>query len=292
MMTEEFTIYTLTMSSAGCATVALYPAAARWWNRLAGRIEQHQQVRAEKAAKALDELFVDVQPKWLKIAYGLGPLGAGCAAFLVTRNLWLALLGMGVGRIVPDLWVREIRARRKRKFQAQLVDALFILSSSLRAGLSMTQAFEQLEAEMSPPASQEFGLMMKAHRLGLTLEEALQRLNARTPCDELNLITTAVLVARETGGDITHIINQLIAAIRDRKKLRDKVTTLTLQGRLQAYIMSALPLVFAMFIRSFNPRYFDLVFEDPTGRLLLVTAAVLWVTGMVFLLRLSRVETI
>lgn len=290
MVAEELVFCGLTMGAAGCAAVATYPLAMRWWTRVAGGIEQYQQVKVEKAAKALDELFVEVKPRWLKIAYGVGPILAGFVAFVVTNKLWAALLGMVIGRLVPDFWVREVTARRKRKFQAQLVDALFILSSSLRAGLSMTQAFEQLEAEMSPPASQEFGLMMKAHRLGLTLEESLQRLNGRMPCDELNLITTAVLVSRETGGDITHIISQLIATIRERKKLKDKVTTLTLQGRLQAYLMSALPLLFATFIRSFNPRYFDPLLEDPTGKMLMVASVVLWMVGMVLLFRMSKVD--
>jgi tight adherence protein B len=291
MAGEDLLFYGLTMSSAGCAAVATYPLLARWWTWLAGGIEHYHQGRVEQTVKVLDELFVEMPPRWLKVAYGVGPLSAGLLAFLMFGNFWLALAGTVVGFLIPDLYVREARRQRQRQFRGQLVDALFILSSSLRAGLSLTQAFEQLETEMSPPASQEFGLMMKAHRLGLTLEESLQRINQRMPSDELNLVTTAVLVARETGGDITTIINQLIATIRERKKLSDKVVTLTLQGRLQAYIMSALPLLFATFIRSTNPRYFDIMLNDPTGRTLLMVAGGLWVVGMVLLMRLSKVET-
>jgi len=165
-----------------------------------------------------------------------------------------------------------------------------MLSSSLRAGLSLTQAFEQLEAEMPPPLSQEFGLMMKAHRLGRTLEEALQGLNARIPCEEMNLITVAVLVARETGGDISNILDQLIDTIRERSKLSEKVKTLTTQGRLQAYIMSILPLAFFMFVRTFNRDHFSVMLEEPLGQMLLLLAVVLWAVGMILLFRLSKVE--
>jgi len=196
-----------------------------------------------------------------------------------------------LGVFVPDAWVKYRHAVRQRKFKAQLVDALLILSSSLRAGLSLTQAFEQLEAEISPPASQEFGLMLKAHRVGRTLEEALQGLNARMPSEELQLMTTAVLVARETGGDVTEVINQLVTTIRDRQKLGDKVKTLTLQGKLQAYLLSALPVVFAVFVRTFNPKFFNVLLEDQTGRMVLGAACVLWVIGMVLLMRMSRVRT-
>lgn len=290
MFADETLIYGLTMGSAGCAAVAAYPLAARAWNLVAGRVERYQERKVEKAAKVLDELFVTVQPKWLKVVYGLGPMAAGFLAYVASNSVGFALLGMVAGALVPDLAVRQARALRARKFHAQLVDALFILSSGLRAGLSITQAFEQLETEIGPPASQEFGLMMRAHRFSLTLEESLQRLNERMPSEELNLITTAVLVARETGGDITNIISQLIMTIRERKKLKDKVMTLTLQGRLQAYIMSLLPVGFAVFVRSSSPHYFDIMLEDPTGRMLLLIAAALWMVGMVLLVKMSKVD--
>lgn len=290
MMQPELVIYGLALGSAGTAALALSPLVTRLYDRTAGKVERYQQAKVEKATKALDEIFVDVKPRWLKMAYGLGPAAASVAAFLVTESVPLACVGAVAGLILPDVWVRQTRARRKRRFQAQIVDALFILSSSLRAGLSLTQAFEVLEAEMPPPASQEFGLVIKAHRLGRGFEEALQSLNERMPCGELNLITTAILVARETGGDITAIIGQLITTIREKKKLNDKVMTLTMQGRLQAYIMSFLPILFAVFVRTFNPHYFDVLLGDPTGSLLLMAAGGLWAVGMVLLLKLSKVD--
>lgn len=289
-MNSELVLYGLAAGSAGCAVAVTWPWVSRAWDRLGGRLEAYQQARVEQTAKALDDLFMEAQPRWLRIAYGVGPVSLGLLAFVLSTNVWIGLAGVAAGAVLPDVWLRQMQRVRQRAFQAQLVDALFILSSSLRAGLSLTQAFEQLESEMPPPASQEFGLMMKAHWLGLPLDQALQRLNARMPCEELNLITTAVLMAKETGGDITTIINQLITTIRERKKLNDKVATLTLQGKVQAYVMSALPIVFAVFVRSFNPHYFDILFQDPVGRSIIALSVALWVVGMVLLLRLSRVD--
>ena len=290
MTSQELTIYSLTVGSAGCAAVSFYPGMALLWRRALGRIEAYQQVKVRHASQVLDDLFMEVKPRWLRVAYGVGPILVGLVVFIFVNNFWLAMLGMLFAVALPDAWVRQSRAARRRRFNAQLVDALFILSSSLRAGLSMTQAFEQLEAEMAPPASQEFGLMMKAHRLGLTMEEALQALNERMPSDALNLVTTAVLVGRETGGDITNIISQLVTTIRERKKLQDKVQTLTLQGRLQAYIMSMLPILFAVFVRSTNPGYFDLLLNTHIGNVLILVACSLWAVGIFFLVRLSKVE--
>ena len=267
-----------------------FPVLSGVWTGLATRIEQFQQGKVDTTRKVLDDLFLDIEPRWLKVAYGAAPLGMGLLVFLLTTHIVLALVGMGLGLLAPDLWVRASRVMRRRQFSAQLVDALFILSSSLRAGLSLPQAFEQLESEMVPPASQEFGLMMKGHRLGLTLEEALNRLNERMPSEELKLITTAVLVSRETGGDVTTIIHQLITTIRERKKLEEKVKTLTLQGKLQAYIMSALPILFLFAMHVMNAQYFDLLLNEPTGQTILFMACILWLVGMVLLMRLSKVD--
>ncbi len=286
----EISFYGLTIGSAGCAAAGVYPVVARLWNRSASRVARYQQAKVSRASKALDDLFVEVRPAWLTAVLSVGPLAAAFAVFLVSNHLMATGLTFVGGLVLPDLWVRGLRAMRVRRFRAQLVDALFILSSSLRAGLSLTQAFEELESELGPPASQEFGLMLKAHRLGRPLEEALALLNARLPCDELQLMTTSMLVARETGGDVTGIISQLITTIRERKKLSEKVKTLTLQARLQAYIMSVLPLLFATFIRAVNPQYFNTLLEDSVGRFILVLAAVLWLVGMALLLKMSRVE--
>lgn len=289
-MLDLLTIYWLAGGAAGSAAHATYPAVSRIWPSLAHRIRRYQQVRVTKAARNLDEMFMDVRPAWLAVIYGIGPIVCGVVAFFFVHNLLITLLVVAASVVLPDLWLKLSKELRKRKFQNQLLDVLFLLSSSLRAGLSLTQALETIEAEMSPPASQEFGLMIKAHRLGRPLDEAFKILNDRMACEELNLITTAMLVARETGGDVTRIINEVIGTIREKKKLTDKLRTLTLQGKLQAYIMSLLPLMFASFIGTFNKNYFDLMLNDPLGNMMLMAAIGLWIGGMFLLFKLSRVE--
>ena len=283
-------VYGLTMGSIGVAASVAYPAVEELWWRMAGLAERFGQAKAERAGRTLDEIFVEVKADRLKRLYALGPLAGGLAAYLLFRSVWLAIGGAVLGLVLPDLWVRQVRAMRHARFHAQLVDALFIISSSLKAGLSLIQAMEVVESEMGPPISQEFGLMVKAHRLGRTFEESLRSLNERMQSEEVNLITTALLVGRETGGDVTEIIGRLIATIREKKKLTEKTKTLTLQGRLQAYIMSALPVGFVLVIRTFNSHYFDPMLGMGLGRSLIVLAVLLWLGGMVILLKLCKVE--
>ena len=286
----EVIAYSSTAISAGSAGLAIYPWLSKLWLRFVGRATQYQQVRFQEASRVLDDIFLDVKPLWLRIAYGVGPVGCGLLVYIFTNNPILTVIGAIVGIVVPDVWVRQTRAYRRKKFSGQLVDSLLILSSSLKAGLSLTQAFETVEAEMPAPMSQEVGFMMKAYRLGLSFEEALQGLNRRMPSDELKLITLAILVGRETGGDVTRNIDQLVSTIRQRKKLNDQVKTLTLQGKLQAYIMSALPLVFAAAVRTIQPDYFEVLMRDPDGQMALAIAVLLWIVGMILLFKLSKVK--
>jgi len=287
---SEVVMYSLACGSAGYLAYAVYPGFSAVSQRLLGQLERHQVEKAGKAAKVMDDMFMDVKPAWLTLSYRLAPFIGVAVVYLIWNNIFVALLGAVVAMILPDFMVKHAAIQRRKAFAAQLVDVLFMLSSSLRAGLSLTQAFEILESEMSPPSSQEFGLMIKAHRVGVPLEDALQGLNQRMVCEEMNLITTAVLMARATGGDVTKVINQLITTIREKRKLDDKVKTLTLQGKLQAVIMSGLPIIFAVFVRSSNPGYFDLLLHDKLGNTLLFVAIGLWIVGVIILVKVSKVD--
>ena len=287
---EDLVLYGMVMGSAGLAARAAYPAAEQLWLRWMNLHKAYQQHKAEQARKVLDDIFVDVTQSRLKLLYGLTPVAAAAAGWLLFQTVWMAVAGLVIGIVLPDVIVRQIKARRIAKFLNQLVDALFITSSSLKAGLSLIQALEVVQEEMPSPISQEFGLIIKAHRLGRTFEESLQKLNDRIPTEEVNLMTTALLVGRETGGDVTEIISQLITTIREKKKLNEKVKTLTLQGKMQAYLMSVLPVAFVFVVRTFNPDYFTLMVTTAFGRMLILLAFILWLCGMFTLIKASKVD--
>ena len=172
-------------------------------------------------------------------------------------------------------------------FQSQLVDSLMILSSSLRAGLSLIQAMEVLCEEMPPPISQEFGLVLKENRWGVSLEESLNKLRERMPLEETNLIVSSVLVARETGGELTKVFARLTDTIRNNVKLKEKIATLTLQGKLQGLIMTFLPVGFTFFIYKQNPDHFNIMLEAELGRILIGVAIFLQLLGMFLIKKIS-----
>jgi tight adherence protein B len=278
------------IGSIGCTVFVAYPLVVGGGRDAAARLERYQLMKASRTAKIFDDMFLEVKPAWVAMGYWVTPLAGALIAYFATGNMLVAAAAGGAATLIPGLWLKYARAQRQRAFSNQLVDMLFMLSSSLRAGLSLMQAFEVLETELGVPASQEIGLMMKAHRVGLSFDEALQGMNRRMGSDELNLIVTAILLARSTGGDVTKVIGQLITTIRDKKRINEKVISLTLQGKLQGILMSILPVFFAMSVRSMNPRYFDIMFTDPLGKTLLITAAMLWIVGMLLMFRFSKVE--
>jgi len=127
-------------------------------------------------------------------------------------------------------------------------------------------------------------------KVGVTLEEALMRLDRRMPSEEMTLVSSAVMVARETGGDLTRVFSRLVETIRDRIKLRELVATLTLQARLQSFIISAIGPVFFLIVRKMDPNHFNVMWEDEYGRIMLLAAIVLQVVGIFLIFLFGRVR--
>lgn len=201
-----------------------------------------------------------------------------------------ALIGLTIGFLIPSIAVKRIIVNRKNKFSSQISDGLIILSSCLKGGLSLLQAVEALVEELPAPISQEFGLILRENKMGMSLEESFEKLNKRLPSEELNLLTTAILVSRETGGDITQLFGTLINTIRAKLKLSDNVKTLSMQGKIQGVIMSILPIIFTMMVYSFNPHYFDVMLANSMGRALLVYAVISEIVGIFLIRAFSRMN--
>lgn len=238
----------------------------------------------------LKEVFLDMDPQKLFILNIASPTLLCVAALVITKSLMGSLIGLGVGFAIPAFVVKNLISARKAKFQSQITDGLMILSSCLKGGLSLLQSIEALVEELPPPLSQEFGLILRENKMGIALEESFENLNKRMPSEELNLLTTAILVARETGGDITLLFDRLVNTIRAKVKLNDSVKTLSMQGKIQGVVMSGLPIGFAILVVSFQPNYFDIMLSSAMGRGLLIYAVISEVIGMYMIRMFSRVN--
>lgn len=252
---------------------------------------QLRQIDQQK--KNLKEMMLFINPKKLFLFNVICPLASAILFALLGLKFGSLiigiLIGIAVGFLIPSVVIKNMLAMRKNKFKVQISDGLMILSSCLKGGLSLLQAIEVLVEELPPPISQEFGLILRENKMGMSLEESFEKLNRRLPSEELNLLTTSILVARETGGDITQLFGTLINTIRAKLKIMDSVKTLSLQGKIQGVVMSMLPIVFTLAVYSFNPHYFDIMLGSPTGRMLLIYAVISEIIGIFMIKIFSKV---
>jgi tight adherence protein B len=248
-----------------------------------------KQKREEKIVADLEEHFIFWEKKKL-VLLGLSPVFFAGTGLLLTRNLLGVIIGFLLGLAAPNLMINFSKRQRIKKFQGQLVDCLMILSSSLKAGLSFVQAIEVLCEEMPPPAAEEFKLILKENKWGIPLEESLEKLRKRIPIEEVNLIVTSILIARESGGEFPRVLSRLTETIRDNAKLKEKISTLTLQGRLQGYIMMGLPFVFTFFVYRQNPEHFDVMLQTSMGKMMIIVAVALQLVGMFLIYRISKTK--
>ena len=257
---------------------------------LAKRYKDLREKGLKQATGSLEEMFVIINRKKLVLFYALSPVILGAIAFILFAHPIAVFIGIIFGFSLPSMVLKIMAQMRRKKFQIQLIDALTSLSQSLKAGLSLLQAMEVLVEEMPPPLSEEFGLIIKENKMGKKLEESFEALNKKMDFDDLNLMTTAILVARETGGNLTDVFSNLANTIRQKRRIADQVTTLTTQARWQGIIMSALPVVFAFFIFNLNPDYLTTMLNSNIGRMLLLWCVVSELIGAFLLNRLSRID--
>lgn len=177
--------------------------------------------------------------------------------------------------------VRGRETRRLAELEEQLVDALLILSGSLKAGRSLEQGFDLVQKSLPPPISQEFFLVLQNQSLGMPFERSLRQMLERVPSKDFRLFVTATLFQRETGGNIISLYDQIIAAVGERKKMRGKVESLTVQGRYSAYVIATLPIALFAALGMLNPEYVSVFWRVDWAKSLFVLAIVLEVSGII-----------
>jgi len=190
------------------------------------------------------------------------------------------LAGGGLGLLIPYKILARRRKRRLQKFEKQLPDALDLLARGLRAGHAFPSGLQQVAKEMPDPLGTEFFRTFREFNHGLDLNNALLNLCDRIDLRDLSFFTTAVLIQRETGGNLTEILEKISILIRERFKLRDQVKALTAEGRLSGLILLILPPLLAGILMLVNPAYESQLFQHPTGRVMCTVALGFQLLGM------------
>jgi tight adherence protein B len=178
------------------------------------------------------------------------------------------------------------RTRRISAFNAVLAESIDMLGRALRAGHSVAGAMEMLAANAQEPAASEFGEIFKQQNLGLPLRDALMQLLDRVPSADLRVLVTAILVQRDTGGNLAEILDRTVFVIRERLRIQGEIQVQTAQGRLTGWILSALPVVMLVLLNLLNPGYSSVMLSDPFGRKLIYASVGMMAVGTLIIRRI------
>jgi tight adherence protein B len=225
----------------------------------------------------------------LVIAVVSGLTGA-FAGFMFGKRAPFALLGFVLGAAVPFMVVRQKRSSRLYTFEERFPEALDLISRAIRAGHAFSAGLKMVADEMPEPVGPEFRKAFEEQNFGMSLKDALNNLTVRVPILDVRFFATAVLIQKETGGNLSEILDSLAAVVRERFKIRRQVRVHTAHGRFTGYVLLALPAFLAVALSFINPDHMNMLFKDPIGKMLIGGAIVMQVIGWLWIKRVVKIE--
>jgi len=227
--------------------------------------------------------------KFLLISAALGVGGAAACGLAGLHYALMPAVGIFAG-LMPLAWLILRRRSRLKKFAAQLPDALELIARALRAGHSLAAGFDLVSKEMSEPVAREFGRVFEEQNLGIPLEEALHSLTRRVPNLDLKFFATAIILQRQTGGDLAEILDKIGRLIRERFQIWGQVQALTGEGRLSGIVLLALPPALFVAVYRMNPDYMMILFSDPLGKKMLVGGVLSQIFGALVIRKIVNIK--
>jgi tight adherence protein B len=251
-------------------------------------------LRHNRAAIALQLLIEQADMQWTVGRF----VGATLVAIVVGAalgNWWIApglvgwIPGIALGA-APYIFLLQRRARRLRRFAALIPDAVDLMSRGLRAGQALPASMEIVAQEAEEPLRSEFRRTADEQGFGLPFREALLNLSRRVPLPDLQFLVTAILVQKETGGNLAQILDKTSHVIRERIRVEGQARIRTAQGRLTGWILCALPIVIFLGMNIVSPGYGTILFQDPVGQKMVAVAAVSMVIGMILIRKIVAIK--
>jgi len=245
-------------------------------------------------SKRLQDLItqagIETKPGTLLLVSGVTGLGSYVIVEMIKRQFSLSFLAAVVGAIIPLTVVSIQRSRRLGRFEQRFPEALDLLGRAVRAGHSFTAGLEMVSKESPEPVASEFRLTFEEQNFGLPLRDALENMASRVPLVDVRFFITALLIQKDTGGNLAELLDELARVIRERFRIHREVRVKTAQGRLTAMILIALPIGMLLLMRAANPSYVRVLFDDPLGPKILAGAAALQVIGSAIIWKIVHIE--
>jgi len=294
-MRRRMSIYTLTgrqakTGSTAPPTVLGTSNVARSAVELAGRVTARGDVE-DVLATRLDAAGLPLKaPEWMLIHVG-STIGLALLLLLLSGGgLVATLIGAAIGGLVPWAFLRQREHKRRGAFLAALPDTLQMLAGTLSTGYSLPQAVDAVVREAPEPMSTELGRALVDARLGVPLEDALEAVAVRMASVDFGWVVMAIRVQREVGGNLAEVLTTVATTLRDRERLRRQVEVLSAEGRLSAWILGSLPVMFVLYLAIMRPDYLAVLYTTPLGWAMILLAVAFFTGGVFWLRRVVTVE--
>lgn len=253
-----------------------------------------------EAAVELDDVLLQLPAsRILDLSIALAAVSfilfGGLSSFFSDEVNWLRTVVIGsvaavVSFLAPRFYLRTLKKQRLAKFNEQLEDALLSMSSSLKAGFSIAQALENIASENRYPISFEFTLLTQELRLGVQFDTAIRKMADRLGSQDFELVAVAIITARQTGGELTTVLEELAGVIRERMRIMQRVRALTSQGRMQAWLISSIPFVLMFAMVHLAPDMMDAFLGSVAGVVVLLAVGVMVVLGFLWIRKITTID--
>lgn len=214
----------------------------------------------------------------------------GVLVFAVTQRVEAAVIVAVIALGLQPLNLVMKRQQRLKQFEETLPDALDMMARALRAGNPLTECFKFAAEEMEGPISEEFSTTWQHLTYGLSLKISFDDMLARMPCTSLRAMVTAIMVQRETGGNLAEILDKIASVLRTRFRFERRLRSLTAEGRISAKVLISMPFGLALAMLITSPSYLRMLTDDPLGKRIIIVGLVLMVIGTIWIRRVVRVR--
>ncbi len=251
-------------------------------------------------ARQLEDLFLFISPQQMIFISRTVALIVFLLFFVVAGSvesiggfitgIVAGLAGASITFILQRVVIKMLKLRRLERFNNQLVDALSGMSNALKAGFSIQQAFEAVVKEGTNPIAQEFAMFLQQLRVGVRFEEALADMEDRVGSEDLTLMTQAIEIARQTGGNLTEVFDRIAGTIRERQRIEGKIKSLTAQGKMQGRVVSLMPFLLGFLLYMLDPQMMLTFVRSPVGIGILVLMVLMQLCGAYFIRKIVNID--
>lgn len=253
-------------------------------------IEEYKETFTSTASSNMSDMFMFVDPNRLFVFNIIAIVVLPSLTWIIFRDIPATLAVLGLIVLLPSLFYRSLRKKRLKRFEAQLPDALAMVSGAMRAGASLNIALESLVKEQPPPISQEFELYLKEQRLGVDFEVSMSKMEQRNPIPDFGMLVTALRINREVGGNLAETMETLGETLRRKATMEGKIDSLTAQGKLQGVVMTGLPILLGFLLNIMEPEAMSKLWTTHIGWAVMAVIIVMEAMGYFMIRKITTID--